>query len=209
MTADETFMLVSEIFKSLQGEGKSQGRPCIFIRLAGCNLRCAWCDTAYAQAGGEEMSIIEILDRVWRLNGTHVCITGGEPLLQKAGLLELLEKFSVHGYTVEIETNGTLDFRELQLFASICMDVKCPSSGERSDLSLLRHITGADCVKFVVADIEDLRYAQSIMIHHEIRGEVFISPVEGSDYRAIADYVVEQNLPVRFQLQLHKILGVK
>ena len=202
-------MIVSEIFRSLQGEGKSQGRPCTFIRLTGCNLRCAWCDTAYAHQGGEEMSITEVLDRVWLQNGKQICITGGEPLLQREGVLELLKKFSLHGYTVEIETNGTRDFREMQPYATICMDVKCPSSGERSDLRLLPFITPRDCVKFVVADEDDLLYARAVMTRYDIRGEIFVSPVEGSDYRAIADYIVEENLPVRFQLQLHKILGVK
>jgi 7-carboxy-7-deazaguanine synthase len=202
-------MIVSEIFRSLQGEGKNQGRPCTFIRLAGCNLRCAWCDTAYAWEGGQEMSVIEVLDRVWLQNGKHICITGGEPLLQREELLELLKKFDLHGYTVEIETNGTRDFRDMQPYASICMDVKCPSSGEKSDLSLLAYITPRDCVKFVVADEDDLLYARAVMSRYDIRGEIFISPVEGSDYRAIADYVVKENLPVRFQLQLHKILGVK
>ncbi len=202
-------MIVSEIFRSLQGEGENQGRPCTFVRLAGCNLRCAWCDTSYAREGGEEMSVIEVLDRVWLQNGKHICITGGEPLLQREEVLDLLKKFSLHGYTVEIETNGTRDFREVQPYASVCMDVKCPSSGERSDLRLLPFITPHDCVKFVVADEDDLLYARAVMSQCEIRGEVFISPVEGSDYRAIADYVVKENLPVRFQLQLHKILGVK
>ena len=202
-------MIVSEIFRSLQGEGKNQGRPCTFVRLAGCNLRCAWCDTPYAREGGEEMSVIEVLDRVWLLNGKHICITGGEPLLQREEVLELLKKFSLHGHTVEIETNGTRDFREMQPYASICMDAKCPSSGERSDLRLLPFITPRDCVKFVVADEDDLLYTRAVMSRYAIQGEVFISPVEGADYRAIADYIVEENLPVRFQLQLHKILGVK
>jgi len=202
-------MIVIEIFRSLQGEGKNQGRPCTFIRLAGCNLRCAWCDTAYAWEGGQKMSVIEVLDRVWLQNGKHICITGGEPLLQREELLELLKKFDLHGYTAEIETNGTRDFRDMQPYASICMDVKCPSSGERSDLMLLPFITPRDCVKFVVADEDDLLYARAVMSRYDIRGEIFISPVEGSDYRAIADYVVKENLPVRFQLQLHKILGVK
>jgi len=202
-------MIVSEIFRSLQGEGINQGRPCTFIRLAGCNLRCAWCDTSYAWEGGKEMSVTEILDRVWLQNGKHICITGGEPLLQHDEVLELLKKLSLHGYAVEIETNGTRDFREMQAFASICMDVKCPSSGERSDLRLLPFITPCDSVKFVVADEDDFLYARAVMARYEIRGEILITPVEGSDYRTIADYIVEENLPVRFQLQLHKILGMK
>ena len=202
-------MIVSEIFRSLQGEGRNQGRPCTFIRLAGCNLRCAWCDTSYAWEGGVRMSVAEVLDRVWLLNGKRICITGGEPLLQRDEVAGLLEKFDRHGYTVEIETNGTQDFRDAQAFASICMDVKCPSSGEQSDLSLLPFIGRRDCVKFVVADENDFLYARAVMARYDIRGEVIITPVEGSDYRAIADYIVEENLPVRFQLQLHKILGMK
>lgn len=202
-------MIVSEIFRSLQGEGKNQGRPCTFIRLTGCNLRCAWCDTSYAREGGTEMDVTEVLDRVWLQNGKHICITGGEPLLQREEVLELLKKLNRHGYTVEIETNGTRDFREMQAYASICMDVKCPSSGERSDLRLLPFITPRDCVKFVVADEDDFLYARVVMAQCEIRGEIIITPVEGSDYRAIADYIVKENLPVRFQVQLHKILGMK
>ncbi len=177
-------MIVSEIFRSLQGEGKNQGRPCTFVRLAGCNLRCAWCDTSYAWNEGEEMSVGEVLDRVWLLRGAYICITGGEPLLQREDLLELLKKFKLHGYSVEIETNGSLDFREMQPYASICMDVKCPSSGERSDLSLLSAITAHDSVKFVVADMDDLLYARAVMGRSE-------------------------NLPVRFQVQLHKVLGMR
>jgi 7-carboxy-7-deazaguanine synthase len=202
-------MIVSEIFRSLQGEGKNQGRPCTFIRLTGCNLRCAWCDTSYAWEGGQEMSVTEVLDRVWLQNGKHICITGGEPLLQREELLELLKKFNLHGYTVEIETNGTRDFREMQDYASICMDVKCPSSGERSDLRLLPSLTPRDSVKFVVANEDDFLYARAVMARYDIQAEIIITPVEGSDYRAIADYIVEENLPVRFQLQLHKILGMK
>ena len=202
-------MFVSEIFRSLQGEGKNQGRPCTFIRLAGCNLRCAWCDTSYAQEGGRNMSVGEVLDRVWLQNGKHICITGGEPLLQHDEVLELLKKLSLHGYSVEIETNGTRDFREMQPYASICMDVKCPAPGALSDRRLLAHITPRDSVKFVVADADDLLYARAVMNRCEIRGEVFISPVEGTARRAIAEQIVKENLPVRFQVQLHKILGIK
>ena len=202
-------MIVSEIFRSLQGEGKNQGRPCTFIRLVGCNLRCAWCDTTYAYEGGVEMSVAEVLDHVWLQNGKYISITGGEPLLWADEVFELLRKFAVHDYQVEIETNGTIDFREMQPYASICMDVKCPSSGEESDLSLLRYITPRDSVKFVVADETDLLYARAVIDHYDIQGEIFISPVEGSDYRAIAGYIVEEDLPVRFQVQLHKVLGVR
>ncbi|NLA31828.1 MAG: 7-carboxy-7-deazaguanine synthase QueE, partial [Methanomicrobiales archaeon] len=99
-------MIVSELFRSLQGEGKNQGRPCTFIRLVGCNLRCAWCDTSYAYEGGVEMSVAEVLDHVWLQNGKYISITGGEPLLWADEVFELLKRFAVHDYQVEIETNG-------------------------------------------------------------------------------------------------------
>ncbi|HII75590.1 MAG TPA: radical SAM protein [Methanolinea sp.] len=201
-------MKVSEIFRSIQGEGIRQGRPCTFIRFAGCNLNCSWCDTPQARIGGREMDAGEINARVRELGGTYLCITGGEPLLQGAPLLSLLSSFHSSGYMIDIETNGTLDFSPFQALASICMDVKCPSSGEESDLSLLSRITTNDSVKFVVRDEEDCRYACDVLMEHPVRGEVFFSPVEGSDARAIARFLIDEDLPARLQLQLHKILGV-
>ena len=202
-------MKVAEIFESLQGEGKNQGRPCLFIRLAGCNLHCHWCDTPGAQEAGIEMGLETILEQVWRLNPAYVCITGGEPLLQGGELELLLSSLSRRGTKIDIETNGTIDFARFQPYASICMDVKCPSSGEQSDLALLSAIRPEDSVKFVVNDEADCRYAQEIMESNKINGEIFFSPVFGSDYQQVTQYVLANNLPVRFQLQLHKILGVK
>jgi len=202
-------MRVAEIFRSLQGEGRSQGQITTFIRLAGCNLDCRWCDTRYARSGGEERTRGEILAEVHALGCRRICITGGEPLLQAGELLPLLEALHHEGYWIEIETNGTLDFRPFQSFAAICMDVKCPSSGEKSDLSLLAHLHGEDCAKFVVGTREDCEYARRVLEEHPFRGESLFSPVFGTDCRAIADYILEQNLPVRFQLQLHRILGVR
>jgi len=202
-------MKIAEIFKSLQGEGKNQGKPCLFIRLAGCNLHCRWCDTAYARSGGTELNLDIILEQVWRVNPSYVCITGGEPLQQADELEPLLVSLHKRGTTVDIETNGTLDFRRLQPYASICMDVKCPSSGEKSNLALLEAIRPQDSVRFVVMDEADCRYAQDIIATHQIRSEIFLSPVYGSDYTVISKFILVNNLPVRFQLQLHKIIGVK
>jgi len=202
-------MKVTEIFRSLQGEGKNQGKSCLFIRLAGCNLSCHWCDTEYSRAGGKEMSLDAILEQVWRINPPYVCITGGEPLMQAAELEPLLVSLHKRGAFIDIETNGTYAFTRLQPYASICMDVKCPSSGEESDLSLLETIRPQDSVKFVLKDETDCRYAQQIMETHKIAGEIFFSPVTGSDYATIAQFILANNLPVRFQLQLHKIIGVK
>ncbi|WP_292426201.1 radical SAM protein [Methanoregula sp.] len=202
-------MKISEIFTSLQGEGKNQGRPCLFIRLSGCNLACRWCDTAYAQEGGTEVSCEAILEQCWRENPHLVCITGGEPLLQKDALLSLLPSLHKRGTPVDIETNGTITFTDVQPYAAICMDVKCPSSGETSDLSLLRTIRPEDSVKFVVGNREDCEYAHRVMDSYAIAGEIFFSPVYGADYKPLVDYILRNNLPVRFQVQLHKVLGVK
>ena len=155
------------------------------------------------------MSPDAILEQVWRKNPPYICITGGEPLLQAAELEPLLATLSRKGIIIDIETNGTIDFTCLQPYASICMDVKCPSSGEQSDLSLLGRIRPRDSVKFVVKDETDCRYAREIMTSCQIAGEIFFNPVSGSDYSEIIRFILANNLPVRFQLQLHKIIGVK
>jgi 7-carboxy-7-deazaguanine synthase len=202
-------MKVIEIFRSIQGEGRSQGFPSIFLRLAGCNLDCAWCDTRYAREGGTPLPCSEILHTIASLGGNRLCITGGEPLLQWDQLLPLVERLQDTGYHIEIETNGTIDFRPFQPYASICMDVKCPSSGMESDLSLLCNITATDSVKFVVAGCDDCRYAERVLAMHPVRGEVFFSPLYGSDYAGIAEFLLARSLPARLQLQLHKIIGVR
>jgi 7-carboxy-7-deazaguanine synthase len=201
-------MKIAEIFSSLQGEGKNQGKPCLFIRLAGCNLRCRWCDTPASWRGGTEMSPDTLSEVVRQAGRSYVCITGGEPLLQGVDLGILLATLHGLGVVIDIETNGTIDFTRFQPYASICMDVKCPSSGEVSDLSLLAKIRPEDSVKFVVKDEADCRYAQEVMTAHGIAGDVFFSPVSGSEYEPIVNFVLTSNLPVRFQLQLHKIIGV-
>jgi 7-carboxy-7-deazaguanine synthase len=202
-------MKVIEIFRSIQGEGRFQGYPSVFLRLAGCNLDCAWCDTRYAREGGTDIPCDEIIRTIAAYPGKCVCITGGEPLLQQDQLLLLLAGLHEKGYQIEIETNGTIDFQPFQPFAAICMDVKCPSSGETSDLFLLRHISGKDSIKFVVADYDDCRYAEEVLDTHPVRGEVFFSPVYGSEYGTITDFLLGRNLPARLQLQMHKIIGVR
>lgn len=202
-------MKIAELFSSLQGEGKNQGKPCFFIRLAGCNLRCRWCDTPASQTGGMEMSVDTITKNFRQTRLPYVCITGGEPLLQGEELAHLLSTLHKRGVLIDIETNGTTDFTRFQSYASICMDVKCPSSGEMSDLSLLEKIRPEDSVKFVVKDEADCRYAHEVMTAHTIVGEIFFSPVFGTDYTPIITFIMAGNLPVRFQLQLHKILGVR
>jgi len=202
-------MKIIEMFRSIQGEGSSQGYPTIFLRLAGCNLNCIWCDTRYAREGGTDVSCEEIIREIAEFPGNRICITGGEPLLQGDQLLPLLAILHKKGYQIVIETNGTRDFRPFQPYASICMDIKCPSSGEKSDHSLLGFISEQDSVKFVVGDSDDCRYAEEVLTTHPIRGEIFFSPVHGADYGAVAEYIMKRNLPGRIQLQLHKIIGVR
>ncbi|HVN66110.1 MAG TPA: radical SAM protein [Methanomicrobiales archaeon] len=202
-------MRISEIFRSIQGEGRSQGLITTFVRLAGCNLDCRWCDTPYAKSGGKEVPVEDVLRAVEFLPCRRVCITGGEPLLQMEEVARLAERLHGAGYRVEIETNGTIDFSPLLPHAAVCMDAKCPSSGEESDLSLLSRIGPGDSVKFVVGDAGDLAYARQAMTAHPIQGEYLVSPVYGSDVGPLARLVLDWNLPARFQVQLHKILGVK
>jgi 7-carboxy-7-deazaguanine synthase len=201
-------MKVTEIFRSIQGEGVNQGYPSTFLRLGGCNLRCSWCDTRQAQSGGMERNESEIIGEIESLQGRHLCITGGEPLLQGGQLLPLIRNLRERGYIIEIETNGTIDFRPYQPYASVCMDVKCPSSSEKSDLSLLVHIRDKDSVKFVVGDSEDLTFAAGIIDRHQIKGEIFFSPVHGSSPQRVAEFLLSHDLPARLQMQIHKIIGV-
>jgi 7-carboxy-7-deazaguanine synthase len=155
------------------------------------------------------MSVDSILEHARNLNTSYVCITGGEPLLQADELEQLLVPLSVMGAVIDIETNGTIDFTRMQPYASVCMDIKCPSSGERSDINLLDALHPQDSVKFVVQDEADCLYARDIITTHNIPGEIFFSPVSGSDYGPIVRFILKNNLPVRFQVQLHKLIGVK
>ncbi|PKL60223.1 MAG: 7-carboxy-7-deazaguanine synthase [Methanomicrobiales archaeon HGW-Methanomicrobiales-4] len=203
-------MKITEIFTSIQGEGSSSGYLTLFIRLSGCNLRCEYCDTPDAQNGvGRDISPAFIAEEAFRSGVSHVCITGGEPLIQKDELGVLLKMLSNAGHNISIETNGTIDFRPFQAYATICMDVKCPSSGVTSDLSLLPHIRENDSVKYVIGTSEDLMYAHKILSTYPVTGEVFWSPVFGSDHMQIISYIMKQKLPVRFQIQLHKVIGVQ
>lgn len=203
-------MKITETFASLQGEGMRQGMPCFFIRLAGCNLRCAWCDTAYSFTAGENKTVEELVKEVADSGLSYVCITGGEPLLQKEELLPLLEVLNAAGILVDIETNGTIPFEEMQGTASVCMDVKCPSSGEMSDLALLQTLRSEDCVKFVIGDEADYLYMVEVLAANPgLRAPVCITPVYGTDVRWLIDTIIAERLPVRFQLQLHKQVSIQ
>ncbi|HKM41460.1 MAG TPA: radical SAM protein [Methanocorpusculum sp.] len=202
-------MRVTETFVSLQGEGERQGTPCFFLRLSGCNLRCAWCDTEYSFEKGMERSVDTIVEEIAQSKLSYVCITGGEPLLQKEELRSLLEILKAANISVDIETNGTIPFDDITEFASICMDVKCPSSGVISDLSLLAHLQKKDCVKFVIGDEADYLYMVEVLAAHKPTAPVIITPVFGTDTKWLIETIIEERLPVRFQLQLHKLVNVQ
>jgi len=203
-------MKISETFVSLQGEGKNQGKPCFFLRLAGCNLRCAWCDTTYSFDAGTEKSVDELVKEIAASGLKYVCVTGGEPLLQKNELLSLLEILHAAEIEVDIETNGTIAFEDCKPYASVCMDVKCPSSGVTSDLSLLGALDKNDCVKFVIGDEADYFYMVEVLAaHREIQADIVITPVYGTDIKWLVDTIIREKLPVRFQIQLHKLAGIQ
>ncbi|CUB04658.1 7-carboxy-7-deazaguanine synthase QueE [Tepidiphilus thermophilus] len=201
---------VSEIFASLQGESTTVGVPTVFVRLTGCPLRCRWCDTAYAFSGGERLTIDEILARVSDLGLPEVCVTGGEPLAQ-AACRELLATLADAGHRVSLETSGALSIAGLDPRVRCVMDLKAPGSGE-ADKNLwdnLDHLRPHDEVKFVLAGRADYDWAKDVLERHGLarRATVLFSPVTGElAPSTLADWIVADRLPVRFQLQLHKIL---
>ncbi len=204
-------LLVNEIFYSIQGESLYSGRPCIFIRLTGCNLRCIYCDTAYAYEDGVKMDITEIMDKITAYNCSLVEVTGGEPLLQnKTPLLiyRLLEK----GYEVMMETNGSLDIAVVDERCIKIVDIKCPASGEsdKNDLENLKKLNNNDQIKFVIGNDEDYEYAKEI-IDSKCPGfpksQILFSPVAGEmEPDQLAEWILKDNLNVRLHLQLHKII---
>ncbi len=202
-------MKVTETFVSLQGEGERQGMPCFFLRLSGCNLRCSWCDTKYSFENGTERSADDIVKEIAASRLQYVCVTGGEPLIQKEELIPLLEILKGADILVDIETNGTIPFNDITQFASICMDVKCPSSGEMSDLSLLAHLQEKDSVKFVIGDEADYLYMVEVLAAYRPNAPVCITPVFGTDTKWLVDTIIEERLPVKFQMQLHKQVNVQ
>lgn len=201
---------ISEIFFSLQGEASRVGLPTVFVRLTGCPLRCTWCDTAYAFTGGRAMEIDEILAEVGRHPARQVCVTGGEPLAQKH-CLELLTALCDRGYDVSLETSGALDISETDSRVSRIMDLKAPDSGEsgRNRWENLACLTPRDEIKIVVASRGDYEWAREILTRHRLADlcPVLLSPAQGQlEPSDLADWILADGLPVRFQLQLHKVL---
>lgn len=203
-------MRVTEIFHSIQGESTYAGRPCVFVRLTGCPLRCTWCDTEYAFHGGEEMSVADVVAAVESYGCRLVEITGGEPLAQSQAV-QLITTLCEKGYTVLIETSGALDISPVDRRAHVILDVKCPGSGmtERMWWPNLTQLTDKDEVKFVIAGRSDYDWAAAIIARYGLTGlcPVLMSPVfESLEPRQLAEWILADRLPVRFQLQLHKFI---
>ncbi|MCJ8502015.1 radical SAM protein [Desulfatitalea alkaliphila] len=204
-------LTISEIFHSIQGESSWAGLPFVFVRLTGCNLRCRYCDTRYAYDGGQPMTVDAILQRIAAFGCPRVLLTGGEPLLQGT-TPQLAEALSDRGYTVTVETNGSLDIGVLDARCHRIMDIKCPSSGMQhhqrwANLDLL---APGDEVKFVVADRDDFQYALDILPRLAARQaaeRILFSPAQGIlPPRQLADWLLATRTEARLQLQLHKIL---
>jgi len=200
---------VNEIFHSIQGESSWSGQPCVFIRLTGCNLRCAYCDTSYAYEQGRFMEIPEIVERVRRLRCDLVEVTGGEPLIQ-AETPPLIGALLDAGHTVLLETNGSMDIGVVDPRCVTIMDIKCPSSGMagQNDLRNLKQLRVHDELKFVIASREDYEFAKELLSTLPAsRCKINFSPVFGSlAPRSLAEWILEDHLPVRLNLQLHKII---
>ena len=201
---------ITEIFLSLQGESSTVGLPTVFVRLTGCPLRCVYCDTTYAFKGGENRSIDAIVDEVLSHGVQHVTVTGGEPLAQKR-CINLLGALCDKGLSVSLETSGAIDVSEVDPRVMKVMDLKTPSSGEmaRNLMGNLEHLSAHDEVKFVIGDQADYDWSVEQLKTHAIdqRCKVLFSPVQGQfSPTELADRIVTDRLPVRFQLQLHKLL---
>jgi 7-carboxy-7-deazaguanine synthase len=220
-------MHITEIFKSIQGEGTRAGLPCIFVRLTGCNLRCTWCDTAYAFQGGQKMTVEDVLERVGALNrrpdgsppGTPLVeLTGGEPLLQKE-IYELARRLLAAGYTVMVETSGERFVGDLPPEVVRIVDVKCPDSGESDtfDMRNLAELNSKDEVKFVISSRADYQFARDFARRHNLEERVhavLFSPVhpdpngkwQALEPRELVEWMLEDGLGARLGLQLHKIV---
>ncbi|MET0341783.1 MAG: radical SAM protein [Polyangiales bacterium] len=202
-------LVIHEIYASIQGESSFAGLPCAFVRTVGCNLRCTWCDTTQAFHGGERLSRAEVLGRALALNTPLVEVTGGEPLLQ-AGVLPLMRELCDAGKTVLIETSGERDISVVDPRVHRIVDLKAPASGEsaRNRLANLAHLTERDELKMVLADRADYEWARGMLREHALDARVrhvLVSPVHGVlDPRTLVAWVLEDALPVRVNLQLHK-----
>jgi 7-carboxy-7-deazaguanine synthase len=207
----QTDVRITEIFYSLQGESRTQGYPTVFVRLTGCPLRCSYCDTAYAFSGGEMTPLAVIEQQVAGYNPRFVTVTGGEPLAQPA-CIDLLTLLCDRGYEVSLETSGALPINDVDPRVVVVLDLKTPASGEmsRNDYANLALLKASDQVKFVICNRDDYQWARMQLDLHRLGervGDILFSPSYGEqDPQQLAEWILEDNLPVRMQMQLHKLL---
>jgi 7-carboxy-7-deazaguanine synthase len=205
---NNTTLNITEIFYSLQGEAKEVGIPTVFVRLTGCPLRCNYCDTTYAFKGNNPLSIESIMEQIAKYNTRYVCVTGGEPMAQSNCLI-LLDTLIEAGYKVSMETSGSIDISPVNKKVSVVMDLKTPSSTEQSqnryeNIALLER---KDQLKFVIASRPDFDWCCSILEDYDVLSDVLFSPVyESLKPVDLADWILEKQLNVRLQVQLHKLL---
>jgi 7-carboxy-7-deazaguanine synthase len=202
-------MIINEIFYSIQGEGKWMGLPSIFIRTTGCNLRCSYCDTKYSYKEGKKISQNKIFDTIKVFPCKHICITGGEPLLQKE-TIELIEKIINKDYFVCIETNGSINIKNIIKFKSllISLDIKCPSSNMVNKMILenIHLLRENDQLKFIIKNRKDYEYAKRITDEFKPKCIVFFQNVWGCEYSKLAEWILKDGLNVKLGIQLHKII---
>jgi len=204
-------LTINEIFYSIQGESTYAGRPCVFVRLTACDLRCSWCDTSYAFHEGHKRTLADVMEEVDRFDCPLVEVTGGEPLLQE-DVYPLMEALLDRGRTVMLETGGHRSTARVPRPVVTILDVKCPGSGEahRNDWSNLDRLRPHDEVKFVVKDRDDYEYARDVIARHRLAGRagaIHLSPVHGVlDAKTLSEWVLADRLPARVQLQIHKFI---
>ncbi len=201
---------ITEIFYSLQGESNTVGLPTVFIRLTGCPLRCSYCDTAYAFSGGEKRALSDIMDQVDQFKAKYITVTGGEPLAQSV-CHDLLVMLANKGYEVSLETSGALDISTVDPRIVKVVDLKTPSSSEleKNLYQNIDYLTAQDQVKFVIADSADYEWSKSIIERYNLSSicQILFSPVmDTMNPTELAENIIQDNLPVRFQIQLHKFL---
>jgi len=198
---------LTEIFHSIQGESTHAGRPCVFVRLTGCNLRCRWCDSEYTFTGGEKMSIDDVMARVASYGCKLVEVTGGEPLAQSESF-DLIKRLCDDGYEVLIETSGSIDITPVDDRAKIILDIKCPGSGEveKNRWANIDELRAHDEIKFVIADRSDYEWARRVIEERNLtRWTILFSPVWGElDLKPLAEWMLADRVPARLQTQLHK-----
>ncbi|MFB2539292.1 MULTISPECIES: 7-carboxy-7-deazaguanine synthase QueE [unclassified Acinetobacter] len=217
-TDPQAGLRLTEIFYSLQGEANEAGYPTVFVRLTGCPLRCTYCDTTYSFEGGERQSLDDIIEKIHRFGAKYVCVTGGEPLAQP-NCIPLLKQLCDLGYKVSLETSGAMDISLVDTRVSRIVDVKTPSSHEehRNLIQNYAHLTPHDQIKFVISDQTDYQWSKSFLAEHQLQHKVstvWFSPafaITGSVHlppfaRDLAQWILQDQLPVKFQLQLHKLL---